>query len=852
MTPLRRRLLVLLSLAVLLAVSAPLPAAPTGEDKKPADSLPDGARLRLGSGHFRHAAPVTRIYALPDGKRLLTISQDARAHVWDIATEKELLQITLAPQPVAGLVFSISHDGKSLASANTLDRTIRIWNLADGKETIAFGGLPPNQNFLDLEYSADGKLLVSSHQDRTYRIWDPVAAKEVRQVSHPAKVTPGVALPVFGRVNFTPDGKGLTVIEDWAVRLLDAEDGKEVRWFGGHVSPVTSYAYSPDGKRMVSVATDRGARLWDLTTGKTVAKYPLPLNGGREVAFAENGKTIAIACNDRSIRVFDVESAKEVSHIDLGTGINLPLLALSQDGKTVYASSGESVLHGYDVASGKELFPVVGHASGIAALVWSPDGKRVVTCGNGGDRAIFVWDAAAGKVLHQFPPPEGFHSTSLLQFSTDGKTFLSYGSDRTLRVWDLSEGKELHSFVTSPLAPQSFALSADGKLAAVVCADRSVRIWDVPAEKELHLLEMKPAAAPNVYFYGTVSFAGDNRTLSVYSNNERLMRRWDALTGKELGEVKGPAMNLVGAPSGQSADGRSLVLAQGGIVNVTELATGKVRQSLTLPPQPPPVAGAPPRPFVGAIGAAVSLDGRTIAALTNDGTLHFWDSGTGKMLVERKGLAPNSRLASFSPDGKTLATAGTDLGVLLWDVPVLSAEGRLAAKELSAEKAAELWKDVSGEDSSRAWQAILTLAAAPKEAVPFVQKQLKPTAALDAKQLGKLIADLDAEQFQEREDATEALIRAGPVAEAAVKKALTNKPTAEAKQRLEFIISKMSGNLGPNMEDVRTTRAIEVLEKIGTPEALKVLEEVAKGGEGHVTDEARSALARLKGRTPTP
>ena len=243
----------------------------------------------------------------------------------------------------------------------------------------------------------------------------------------------------------------------------------------------------------------------------------------------------------------------------------------------------------------------------------------------------------------------------------------------------------------------------------------------------------------------------------------------------------------------------------------------------------------------------MSPDGRTVATLTSDGTLHFWDCGTGKMLAERKGLPPNSRLAAFSPDGKTLATAGTDLGALLWDVPGPDAEGRLAVKELTAEAAAELWKDVSGEDSSRAWQAILTLAAAPKEAVPFVQKQLKPTAAPDAKQVGKLIADLDAEQFQEREDATEALVRAGPAAEAAVKKALANKPSAEAKQRLEFIISKMSGNLGPNMEDVRTTRAVEVLEKIGTPEALKVLEEVAKGGEGHVTDEARSAPGATEG-----
>ncbi len=843
--PLRSCLLVLLPLAALLGAPAALPAAPTGEA---ADSLPEGARLRLGTGHFRHGAPVTRIYVLPDGKRLLTFTQDAKARVWDVATEKELFQIALAPQPV-GLVFSVAHDGKSLASANALDRTIRIWGLADGKETIAFGGLPPNQGFLDLEYSADGKALVSSHQDRTYRIWDPVTAKEVRQVGQPSKPVVGVPLPAFGRVNFTPDGKGLAVIEDWAVRVLDAEDGKEVRWFGGHVGPVASYAFAPDGKRMATVANDRAARLWDLATGKTVAKLPLPINGGRELSFAGDGKTLAIACNDRTVRFFDVESAKEIGHIDLGTGFAVPVLALSHDGKTLYLTSNESVLHGYDVASGKELYPVTGHAGGVMALVWSPDGKRLVTCG-ANDRSIVVWDAAAGKVQHQLPPLEGYFSTSHLQFGSDGKTLLSYGNDRTLRAWDLAEGKELRSFATSPLQPQSFALSADGKLAAVACADRTVRVWDVPAEKELHLLEVKPAAARNNYFYATLSFTGDNRTLIAYSTNERVTYRWDALTGKELGEVKGVTLaNPFGGQSGQSADGRSLVVLQGPGVSLTELATGQVRQSFTLS-QPPPVPGGPPRPFAGTTGAAVSPDGRTVASLTADGILRFWDSGIGKVLVERKGLPLNSRLAAFSPDGKTLATAGADSGALLWDVPGPDAEGRLAVKGVSAEAAAELWKDLSGEDSARAWQAILTLAAAPKEVVPFVQKQLKPAVAPDAKQLAKLIADLDAEAFQQREDATEALIRAGPVGEDAVKKALANKPSAEAKQRLEFILGKRSGNLGPNMEEVRATRAVEVLEKIGTPQAQKVLEEVSKGAEGHLTAEARSALGRLKGRSP--
>jgi len=196
--------------------------------------------------------------------------------------------------------------------------------------------------------------------------------------------------------------------------------------------------------------------------------------------------------------------------------------------------------------------------------------------------------------------------------------------------------------------------------------------------------------------------------------------------------------------------------------------------------------------------------------------------------------------------------AGNDGAVLLWDVPGPTAEGRLVAKDLTADTITSLWNDVSGDDPGRAWQAILQLAAAPKETVPFVQKQLKPGSAPDDKQIAQWIADLDADAFQTREDATNALIRAGRAAEKAVRKGLEKPPSAESKQRLLTVLGKLSGEHGPSMEEVRATRAVEVLEKIGTPEAQKVLEEFAKGADAPGLAAARAAQERLKTRNGTP
>jgi WD40 repeat protein len=849
MTPLRTRLPVLLTLAV-LACGAAVSAAPVGEEKKPAaapDPLPKGARLRLGTGHLRHGGAVIRIYALPDGKRLLTIAGDARARVWDIASEKQLVEFPLAPY-YTSLVFSVAPDGKALASANPLDRTIRVWNLEDGKETLTFPDLPPNQTFTDLEYSHDGKLLVSSHQDRTMRVWDAVAAKELRQFGQPAAVNPGVR---YGsHVAFFPDGKAVAAIEDWAVRALDAEDGKELRWFG-HAGQLMRLAFSPDGKRMATVARDSAARVWDLASGKTVAKLPLPLGGGSDVAFSANGKTVAVYCADQTVRLFDLGDDKRSPRVVKLDPPGANHFALSRDGRTLFTSgSGQPVLRGYDVTTGKELYPVVGHAGGVAALAWSPDGKRLATIGLT-DRSLILWDAVTGKVQWQMAAQESFGG-STLHFAPDGKTLLSYAGGM-LHVWDAAGGKELNSFMLAPQPPQSFALSPDGKLAAVVAVDRKVRVWDVAAEKELHVLEVQgPAPGPRgrvVYTNHVLSFAGDSRTLMVHSVNERVMRRYDAITGKELGELKG--LNVIyGNNAWQSGDGRSFVLAGTPTTSLYETGTNKVRQTFTLPPAPPPPPAAPgaARPYVGTFAAAVSPDGRTVATITGDGTLHFWDGGSGKVLVERKGLSPGSRLLVFAPDGKTLATAGPDLGATLWDVPGLDAKERFAPKEVTAEALSDLWKDLAGDDAPRAWQAILTLASAPKEALPFVKKQLEPGAAPGAKQLARWIADLDAEQFADREKATEELVRAGKAAEDAVKKALANKPTAEARQRLDFVLSKLNGTLGPNPEEIRAARAVELLEKVGTADARRILEEIAKGNDVRLTAEARSALGRLKAR----
>jgi WD40 repeat protein len=483
----------------------------------------------------------------------------------------------------------------------------------------------------------------------------------------------------------------------------------------------------------------------------------------------------------------------------------------------------------------------------VSALAWSADGKTLATSG-AGDDSILLWEAASGKMLRRLSVPE--IPSPYLHFTADGKTLLSYGNDRALRTWDVAEGKERSSFAPTPVQPNAVAFSSDGKLAAFLGSDRKVRVWDTVSEKELHQWEVKPKKTGGDVIPGNLVFAADNRTLLAYSLNERVLRRWDVGTGREMGEITELNINAVSfvPQREQFCDGWGCALSQGRTASLIELATGKPRLVLTLPPPAAPVPGGSLR-FEHVV---LSPDGRTIATILSDRTLRLWDTGSGKVLAERKNLPTFQNLVVFSPDGKTLATGGSSCDTLLWDVPGPAAEGRLVVKDMTTDKVAALWDNLLGEDAGAAWQAIRSLAAAPKEALPFIQKHLKPQPPPDDKQIAQWIADLNDDEFQKREDASAALVRAGRVVEPAVGKALEKPPSAEVKQRLQAVLAKLSAQQGPSREAIRALRTIELLERIGTTDAQKLLEDVARRPDGSTTAAARAAMERIKSHSSMP
>jgi hypothetical protein len=111
--------------------------------------------------------------------------------------------------------------------------------------------------------------------------------------------------------------------------------------------------------------------------------------------------------------------------------------------------------------------------------------------------------------------------------------------------------------------------------------------------------------------------------------------------------------------------------------------------------------------------------------------------------------------------------------------------------------------------------------------------------------VAKLLADLDDDRFEVREQAARELEGLGPLAEPALRQALAGRPSAEAKRRLTALLEKRAAAT-PTPEEVRAIRVVEALEQAGTAAARRLLTDLAGGvAEARLTREAKAALQRL-------
>jgi WD40 repeat protein len=787
---------------------------------------------------------------------------------------------------VAANSLVYSPDGKLLAGADS--RTIRLWDAADGRElrqlgsiaapargpAIAAGTIGTNT----LVFSPDGKTL-AAYVGAQVRVWDVATGREVADWPAPGTGTPSLA--------FSPDGKHLAALRGYprpTITVWDAASGQQVQMilFGeqGGASAICWLAYAPDGRSWAAATVGRPILLVEAATGQVRAEWtvmasppaavpggavgPVAITAPGGVAFAPDGRAVYAVTHD-GVAAWDVAAGREVRRF--GSAMSASPLSLSADGKVLAVRAADGV-RVYEPATGRPRQRIT-DPSGLPlnnAFALAPDGATLALIDRSG--SLRFWNTATGRER----TPSAGHSGPIMQmaFAPDGKTLTSASLEKVC-VWDVAEHKQQAALEESQLRPRLQVLSPDGRRLALVGATTSVRVVEVPGGRLVRQLDDVAAGPYGLAFSvdgGTLAIS-EGKAIKLWDVTSGALRRavepgpnavtqvalapdgrrlagaggfggvqvWDAETGRPLWEQAVPAGRW--APV-FSADGARLAYSGGdGLVRVFDAATGKELALLEGHPGLPPTA-------------AFSPDGAMLATGGSERLVRVWEVASGRLLHTLAGHVGSVDALAYSPDGQLLASGGSDAVVYLWDASRLGPRSEAAAApepELADEQLTRLWETLGDTDAAKAYAAMQALMAAPRTAVPGLRARLKPAEGPDPQKLAALLADLDSARFDRRERATRELAALGDAARGALEKLLAGGVSVEARQRAQELMKTINHPVhAPEM--LRQLRAVEALERIGTPEAGAVLAELAKGADGaRLTREAQASLERLTKQT---
>ena len=455
------------------------------------------------TGEFTHTlrSPInlTFLFYSEDGNKLICAGYLGQVSVWEIKpnnTPTLISNIELGFKSWSQYwPFTLSPDGRFLAITTpdwqTKDYSIKLYDGITGK---LLHTLDDHRSSVEsLSFSPDSETLLSGDSYDSIRAWNTVTG-ELKSTLYWMN---GKSTNVL---EYSPNGKFIVSSHDDGVRLWHKTedesqnaiyaigDYKNIMYLDEHREYVYKTVFSPDENTLITGSKDGTIVAWDTKTGDQRFECKGHLEGIKGVVLSDAGETLLTINQPYNPmgayqqRRWDVNTGEILSSV-VSEKIHWGTMVISPDGKKLasHRSSGNCFL--WNIAlDGPQLittFDLQGYRRGglNARIAFSPDGKMLAAGGE--DFAVHVWtiDDKSNTLEHKFTSKEHTKAVWSLAFSPDGKRLASGGRDELFRIWDVEKGNTLFTLSGHTSRVNCFAFSPNSKVLA--SGGYQLFLWDV-------------------------------------------------------------------------------------------------------------------------------------------------------------------------------------------------------------------------------------------------------------------------------------------------------------------------------------------------------------------------------------